>query len=1836
MKSKLLIIILIGFQSLGYSQYNILIEEKISENIGGFNQTLDINDWLGYSVESIGDIDGDGIGDVAVGVIKDDDGGTDKGAIYILFLNNNGTVKNHSKISENTGGFTGVLDNNDILGSAISYLGDMNNDGFVDLAIGAEYDDDGGVNHGAIYILSIDSTGSVVSQAKISDSQGGFNGLFQVWEVFGSDVTPLGDLNNDGNPDIAVSARRDSDGGLGKGAVWILFLNSNFTVNSFQKISDTQGNFNGGLNIDDYFGGAVANIGDLDGDGVVDIAVGAYKDDDAGSDIGAIYILFLNSNGTVKSHQKITQNQGGFTETFNGSNVFYGISIDNAPDINGDGLSEIIVGAPGFVDQNNAVKGAFFILNLNANGTVNSYEKITEGLQNFTGPLLPNSYFGFSVSYIGGLQQPHGVVIGNPKDNVNGSEKGSAWIVQFGIAAIDVTTSIDNVNVTCQSRDILVDYSIYNNGSATIPANTPFSFYANTTLVSTQFTQNDIPVGGVETGTISLTIPMGIPFNFTLHLMGDDDGTGNGTLSESDESNNSSSQNVELNFVEIQNQPISLIQCDSNGDGQEQFNLSSLNTQINNTGTVSITYHASQTDADAGTAILPTLYTSGTTTIYARVEDINSPTCYNTAPVSLQVDQAPQANTPQDFIYCDDDNDGVGQFILTNLDDEINNDPSVTITYHQTQANADNNVLPLSSPFTNTVNTTQTIFVRVESPGVDCYSTVTATLIVEDSPQPVLAVDLDPLEACDDDNSGNALFDLTQMEPAILANETTPSDFTVTYYQTQNDADNQTNPITVPAAYTSNGLNQTIYVVVEGLNGCLGETSFELIVNPLPTVNPPSALELCDYNNPGDEQEAFNLNDATLEITGGDNSIDVTYYETQADADAGSNPLSSPYTNTVNNQTIYIRSVDQDTGCSVTQGYTLTLVVNPLPSPQVPVDPLLVCDADNDGFAEFDLDAQIPIITNGEVNVVITYHITQANADAGSNPIDTTQPYGIVSGNGVQTLYVRATNSLTGCYVVEVLELEVVSTPEIGTLEDLFVCDDATADGFAIFDLTVNTTNVIGNQNPADVTVTYYETQADAAAGTNAIAVPSMYTNNMNPQRIFVRIENNATGCIDTFDTANDNSFWIEVEENPDVMDPTNLQLCDDDYATNPVPQNIFNLTVKEGEISGQNFPPSSYEFTYYANNADYQAGTAIGDPTAYENQSNPQTIIVEVVDTTTEGMCASTVNLTIEVLPLPSPSEDDQDVLRLEECDDDNDGIAATGFDLTQSGDQISAGENVVLTYYTTENAAEDGDTTAPEYIADPTDYTNDPSLNITNADGLSVQVIYVRIDSNVNGNFCFVVVSFEIDVVPAPVLNDIEPFGYILCEDGNTGTATIFLEDIAENVYDATLDFDGDPNTAADTSVLIPLLDQTENEDLDINNYTISYHFTEVGAETDTAEVPNGYQASSGESFFIRIEYKDTGCYNTDAIGEVVITVEERPSIDDVDILEQLCSDEQGGDSVTIDLTQYNGQINPGTPANTQVVYYATMDDYMSGNSIDPSQLNAYTTIENPQTIIAEVIDTVTLCESELFATIEIEIGESPIIDISSYDGTVLCEDLDPNTPVVGGDYNSVTIETGLSTTQYDFEWTQDGSTLMETGPSLTVSEPGTYEVTVTDPLTGCASTSSATFASGNPPEFTVESTTLGFNGEHALLISNVTGAGDYEFSVDNGPWIALGADGTLTLDGLSGGVHEVRGRDRNGCGITLNEVFFIDYPKFFTPNQDGYNDTWNIQGISNQLDAKIYIFDRYGKLLKQLSPSSEGWDGTFNGNLMPSNDYWFRVEYTDIDGTRKEFKANFTLKR
>ncbi len=412
--------------------YNVSIYEKIGEDIGGFNISLDTEDWFGYSVEHIGDLNGDGVGDVAVGSLKDDDGGFNKGAVYILFLNIDGSVNSTQKISDTEGGFTGGLNEWDIFGTSISYLGDINSDGLIEIGVGAEYDGDGGYRRGSIWILSLNSDGTVASQSKISDYEGGFLAVLDDWDVFGTDIAGLGDLNGDGIKDIAVSARRDGDGGTEKGAVYILFLNNDFTVNSFQKISSTQGDLNINLDNQDYFGGSVANIGDLNNDGIIDLAVGAYRDDDGGYNKGAVYILFLNSDGTVQSSQKISELYGGLNETFN-DNMFFGTSVDVFFDINNDGLDEIIVGARGFENEGEENFGAFYILNLNINGTVDSFVKYTEGLQNFDGDITQGDSFGFSITYISRLTDKYSIGVGTFLDDEGGFEKGSVWILQLGL-----------------------------------------------------------------------------------------------------------------------------------------------------------------------------------------------------------------------------------------------------------------------------------------------------------------------------------------------------------------------------------------------------------------------------------------------------------------------------------------------------------------------------------------------------------------------------------------------------------------------------------------------------------------------------------------------------------------------------------------------------------------------------------------------------------------------------------------------------------------------------------------------------------------------------------------------------------------------------------------------------------------------------------------------------------------------------------------------------------------------------------------------------------------------------------------------------------------------------------------------------------------------------------------------------------------------------------------------------------------------------------------------------------------------------------------------------------
>jgi len=138
--------------------------------------------------------------------------------------------------------------------------------------------------------------------------------------------------------------------------------------------------------------------------------------------------------------------------------------------------------------------------------------------------------------------------------------------------------------------------------------------------------------------------------------------------------------------------------------------------------------------------------------------------------------------------------------------------------------------------------------------------------------------------------------------------------------------------------------------------------------------------------------------------------------------------------------------------------------------------------------------------------------------------------------------------------------------------------------------------------------------------------------------------------------------------------------------------------------------------------------------------------------------------------------------------------------------------------------------------------------------------------------------------------------------------------------------------------------------------------------------------------------------------------------------------------------------------------------------------------------------------------------------------------------------------------------------------------------------------------------------------------------SGPGDYLYQLDHGP-----KQESNIFQDVPAGLHTVTAYDRNNCGPAISDpnILVINYPKFFTPNADGLNDRWNIFGLSNQPNSRIYIFDRYGKLLKEISPAGEGWDGTYNGNPMPGSDYWFSVDYLE-NNLQKQFKSHFSIKR
>jgi len=245
--------------------------------------TLTDSDQFGSSITNLGDLDGDGVQDIAVGARLDDNSGTNRGTIHIIFLDADGTPK--STVEINSGTANGpVLSDYNAFGVSVSNIGDLDGDGIIDIVVGAWNDD-------TIHIIFLDADGTPKSTVEINS--GTANGpVISGGDEFGTSVSNIGDLNGDGITDIAVGAHFDDNGGSNRGAIHIIFLDTDGTPKSAVEINDSTTNGPSLTDIDE-FGYAVANLGDLNGDGIPDIAVGAIFDDNSGADRGAVHIISL-------------------------------------------------------------------------------------------------------------------------------------------------------------------------------------------------------------------------------------------------------------------------------------------------------------------------------------------------------------------------------------------------------------------------------------------------------------------------------------------------------------------------------------------------------------------------------------------------------------------------------------------------------------------------------------------------------------------------------------------------------------------------------------------------------------------------------------------------------------------------------------------------------------------------------------------------------------------------------------------------------------------------------------------------------------------------------------------------------------------------------------------------------------------------------------------------------------------------------------------------------------------------------------------------------------------------------------------------------------------------------------------------------------------------------------------------------------------------------------------------------------------------------------------------------------------------------------------------------
>ncbi|MCF6278780.1 MAG: T9SS type B sorting domain-containing protein [Flavobacteriaceae bacterium] len=1009
--------------------------------------------------------------------------------------------------------------------------------------------------------------------------------------------------------------------------------------------------------------------------------------------------------------------------------------------------------------------------------------------------------------------------------------------------------------------------------------------------------------------------------------------------------------------------------------------------------------------------------------------------------------------------------------------------------------------------------------------------------------------------------------------------------------------------------YTAN-LGAGIYKVEAILAaGCTAEDEIVVEFATQPTATMPTPLSMCDADNDGSID--FNLTDKEVEILNGQSPTDfeVLYYRDAAYTDQITGADITSFTST--GQTIYARVRNlSSTNCIADASFDLEVYETAFPSTTVSL--LAACDndsvgTDTDGLILFNLHDRATEILNGQSagDFTLTYFIDAAYTIQIPVADETVFQNTIVGG---QTIFVRMTNNLnTTCFTdtsfeIEVFELPVLNTPPY-ILEQ---CDDD-FDGFNSFNLTEINTDIV--TTITDEIFTYYETLADAEAGIAGTEIVDFttYTNKTinTDNQIWVRIEN-ANNCYRT--------MQIEIVVKPSAIPTTFLRTFSqcDDGADDTDGISIFDFSSVTAEV--QAMFPTAIDVFYYRNAADATAEiNEISDPSSYENTGSPnmQEIWVRADSVLGNDCLGNGHHITLIVNPIPTLNM----ASNLEQCDNNDDGDDTNGigveFDLESQSDLIRqvgmAAVDFPITYHLSAADAVSG--------ANP---QSSPYTNLTNGEQIFVRAVNVATGC-INPH-----ISFNLDVNPLPIID--------------------FTNITLASQCDTNID-GNDTNGIGVEFDLGSLRSDFENLQPDIatTTYTVTYHalLTEAQAIPPINPLPDLYaNIVNNQSIFVRIENDATGCIRIEEAVNYLV-VDPLPILAPITVTPECDNNDDGDDAngvITWILDDYVPIFNTmQTSADAMTVTFHTT--LTGANGVTPSDqitgTSSYQNTSNPQPIFVRVTNDVTGCYRGIEA-FTLEVNPKPEFD--DLDDEIVCENILPHTISVSNP----------DATDYTYEWFNATGTIIGTDQILSIvdatdiSTTGTdYTVIVTNPTTNCTRTKTINLKKSSDATLLDEDVvTIEFNSptNSIEIITTNLGSGDYEFALQHESDSRSWQDEPIFTD-LQGGMYTILINDKNGCGEISKELFLLDYPKFLTPNNDGYNDYWQLIGLDSSTFtiSPIQIFDRFGKIVAIIDPTQgQGWDGLYNNEMLPSSDYWFVLSLTNSQDETIIKKGHFSLIR